>query len=298
MSVILDALKKLDREKSSRRNGTANIAVEILRPDLPRPGKRTPFYFVTLTLTAVTAAAITYALVEFNPLSKSSPSAPLKTHSTGQQVGPESLHSAKTLSPVPIDPPAPVQQAAPAPLNSGSPSKPSALVSVSAPAPSPQVVPAPVDSDPQSKLSPPAIISPPAPSGQVEPVLLSHEPVPDARNENTRGTPKINTRAEIKKTDPSPGEKEIIQKVTPEKTAIAPGNTEQQTERASIEAATPPSLRLSAIVWHEEPSKRIAMINGTISTEGAVIEGVKVEEIYPNRVRLSQNGRPFDLLLK
>jgi hypothetical protein len=35
-----------------------------------------------------------------------------------------------------------------------------------------------------------------------------------------------------------------------------------------------------------------------ISTEGAVIEGVKVEEIYPNRVRLSQNGRPFEILLK
>ena len=298
MSVILDALKKLDREKSSRRNGTANISVEMLRPDLSRPGKRTPLYFVTLTLTAVTAATITYALVEFNFFSKSSPSAPPKTHSAGQQVGPESLNSAKTLPPVPIDPPAPGQPAASAPLNSGSPSKPAALVSVSAPAPSQQVVPAPVDSDPQSKLLPPAIISPPAPSGQVAPVLSSHEPVPDARNENSRVTPKINTQAEIKKTDPSPGEKEIIQKVTPEKTVIAPGNTGQQTERTSIEAATPPSLRLSAIVWHEEPSKRIAMINGMISTEGAVIEGVKVEEIYPNRVRLSQNGRPFELILK
>ena len=39
MSLILDALKKLDREKSSRRNGTANIAVEILRPDAPVPRK-------------------------------------------------------------------------------------------------------------------------------------------------------------------------------------------------------------------------------------------------------------------
>ena len=61
---------------------------------------------------------------------------------------------------------------------------------------------------------------------------------------------------------------------------------------------TPSSLRLSAIVWHEEPSKRIAVINGTITTEQSVIEGVKIEVIYPNRVRLSHNGRPFEILLK
>ncbi len=59
MSVILDALRKLDREKSSRRNGTANIAVEIIRPDLSRPGKRVSPYLAALSLTAIAAAAIT-----------------------------------------------------------------------------------------------------------------------------------------------------------------------------------------------------------------------------------------------
>jgi general secretion pathway protein B len=298
MSVILDALKKLDREKSSRRNGTANIAVEILRPDLPRPGKKAPLYFVTLTLTAVTAAAITYALVEFNLFSKSSPSAPTEPHSAGQQVAPDSLNSAKTLPPVPINPPAPSQQASPAPLNSSSQSKLSAPLPIHSPAPSQQVLPAPVNSDSPSKSSPPAIITPPAPSQQVAPVLSSQEPIPDARNEISRVPPKIDTQAEIKNPNPSPGEKETSQKVTLERATVAPGNAGQHTEQTSIEATTPPSLRLSAIVWHEEPSKRIAMINGMISTEGSVIEGMKVEEIYPNRVRLSQNGRPFEILLK
>ncbi len=60
MSVILDALKKLDREKSFRKSMTANIAVEILRPDLPRLGKRFPHYFATIFLTAMAAAVITY----------------------------------------------------------------------------------------------------------------------------------------------------------------------------------------------------------------------------------------------
>jgi hypothetical protein len=40
------------------------------------------------------------------------------------------------------------------------------------------------------------------------------------------------------------------------------------------------------------------VINGTITTEQSVIEGVKIEEIYPNRVRLSYNDRPFEILLK
>ena len=92
MSLILDALKKLDREKLSRRNGTVNIAVEILRPDLPRPGKRIPLYFAAVSLTAVATAAITYAvMVEFGFLSKSSPPAPVNPPALNQQVAPAPL---------------------------------------------------------------------------------------------------------------------------------------------------------------------------------------------------------------
>ncbi len=92
MSLILEALKKLDREKSSRRNGTANIAVEILRPDLPRPGKRIPLYFAAVSLTAVVTAAITYAVMtQFGFLSKSSPPASVDAPAPSQQVAPAPL---------------------------------------------------------------------------------------------------------------------------------------------------------------------------------------------------------------
>jgi hypothetical protein len=37
------------------------------------------------------------------------------------------------------------------------------------------------------------------------------------------------------------------------------------------------------------------MINGTIATEGSVIEGVKVVEIHPNKVRFSYNGQPYEI---
>jgi len=63
-------------------------------------------------------------------------------------------------------------------------------------------------------------------------------------------------------------------------------------------ATTLPSLKLSAIVWYEEPSKRFVMVNGVIANEGSVVEGVKVEKIYPDRVRFSHNGRPFEIPIK
>jgi general secretion pathway protein B len=257
MSVILDALKKLDREKSSRRNGAANIAVEILRPDPPQSGKRIPLYFAVVSLTAIATVAITYAvMVGFGFLSKSTP-------------------------PAAVNPPAPSQQ----------------------------VSPAPPDSSFLSRSIPPAFINPPAPSQQVVPTPPSHEPIHEARDEMSPVPPKIQNPAEGKKLAPSPGENKVVekkvdQKVIPEEVPIAPQKTEKPVEHTPNPAqqlpkesvtTTPPSLKISAIVWYEEPSKRLAMINGNLTSEGSFIEGVKVEEIFPNRVRFSFNGQPFEI---
>jgi general secretion pathway protein B len=254
MSIILDALKKLDREKSSRRNAAGNIAIEILRPDLPRPGKRIPLYFAAISLTAVATAVVTYAvMVEFGFLSKSS-------------------------VPASINPPATSQQAAPVPLDSSS----------------------------LSKSSPPVPMNPSAPSQQVAPAPLSHEPVRDTQDEISRVPPKIQGHAESKDPVTFPTEKKVDRKVIPEEAIVAPEKTITPTEHTPTPAqqipkefpTTPPSLKVSAIVWYEEPSKRFAMINGVIANEGSVIEGVKVEEIYPNRVRFSYNDRLFEIAIK
>ena len=251
MSIILDALKKLDREKSSRRNATTNIALDILRPDLSLPRKRIPLYFVAISLTAVVTIAITYAvMVEFGFLSKSS-------------------------VPKPINSPAPSQQAAPVLLDSDSP----------------------------LKSSPPVSIDSTIPSQQVAPAPLSREPVRDTRDEISRVPPKIQSPSESKGPITLPAEKKVDQKVISEEVAIAPEKAKTPIENTPTSAqqtpkeisSTPPLLKLSAIVWYEEPSKRFAMINGLIVTEGSVVEGVKVEEIYPNRVRFSQNGRQFEI---
>jgi len=209
MSLILDALKKLDRERSSRQKGAANIAVEIVRPDLPRSGKRVLRYLAAACLAAVASAAITYVvMMEFGFLSRSS---------------------------------------APVPLNAA------------------------------------------AKSQQVAPAPHFPEPVRDARGEISGMTQKMQILAErkipvaSKNHVTSPGEGKATRNVIP------------PTQNGPVR--TPPSLNLSAIAWSEEPSKRIAFINDTITREGSEILGAKIVEISPHRVRFSYEGQAFELSL-
>ena len=237
MSLILDALRKLDREKSSRRNGTINIAAEILRPYLPPPRKRAWIYFTAVFLTAVATAAITYAVI--------------------------------------------------------------------------------------SKTPPPAAINPAASSLQVTPAPLSHETVREARDEIIRDPAKMQAPIESKRPveakkpveikKPTEGEKQPVEvkipalspseeKMSPEviskEAPVVPGDMRKPSEQTPRRSAvTPASLRLSGIVWSEEPSKRLAVINGMVTTEGYVFEGVKVVEIHPDHVLLLLNDQPFELSL-
>ena len=105
MSLILDALKKLDREKSSRRSGAAHIPARVLRRESSRPKKKKLFYLATVSFTAVAAAAITYAVsVGWGPLSKLSLFDSLKAPERGRQVAPESDRPVEPVahSPEPI----------------------------------------------------------------------------------------------------------------------------------------------------------------------------------------------------
>ncbi len=204
MSVILDALRKLDREKLSRRSAAANIAIEILRPDLPRPGKKFPLYVATVCLTAIAAVVITYAvMLKFGFLPKSSPpeqkSPPVSTQLIAT-APPDSSLLSRSSPPGPTNLPTPTQQRAPVPLDSGFP----------------------------SKSSPPAPTNPPVPSQPVAPAPLSQEPARDARERVSRVPPKIETPPEGKTS----------------KIGAPPSNGS---------ATTLPSLKLSAIVWYEEP---------------------------------------------
>jgi general secretion pathway protein B len=263
MSVILDALKKLDREKSSRRDGTPNIAVEILRSDWPRPRRRILLYFVAVS---IATAAITYGVVaEFGFLLKSSPQTPASLPASNQ-LGSSALSEFGSLSesspPTLMNSPASTKQASPAPSEPAH-LRPSPLPAVTTPTP-----------------------------GQ------SPESVRSSMDKIMRVTPKIETDAENKTPSVAPGEKKTSNNPISEEGKIAPPNTLKLPEQTPGRSTTAPlSLRISGIIWSEEPSKRIAVINGVTLTEGSVIEGVRVVEIYPTRVRLVHNDRPFEIPL-
>jgi len=241
MSVILDALKKLDREKSYRGNGTSNIAVEILIPDLPHPVKRIRLYFFMVALIVVTTLAVTYAvMIEFGFLPRSSPSAPVNPLSLNQQIAPAPLESKLRTE--------------------------SSPGSLSPPSKSQQVVPATVSREPTTETQTPIEIKPP------------DEPKPTA---------------ETKTPATSLDEKKPVMPEKMEAVSESAGKTVEATPKVS--PTTPPSLKLSAIVWYEDPSMRFAFINGVKVTEGSEIEGVKVVEINRTRVRFLHHGRYFEI---
>ncbi len=244
MSVILDVLRKLDREKSYRRSTAANIALEILKPDPPRSQKRNPLYFAAIGLTALATAAITYALMGFGLM----------------------------------NPPTTGQQGAQTPLYS----------------------------EPLSKPSPPPAKSPPASSQKVTPAPLPPESGRDTREGRSRVPQEIRTPTEDKIPAIPPGEKEAGKNVILERASVAPPKPEESMMNTLPASHPPPersavalpSLRISAIIWYDDPSRRFAMINDTMTHEGSVIEEVTVEEIHPNRVRFSHNGQHFEISVK
>ena len=253
MSVILDALRKLDREKLSRRKGTANIAVEILRPDLTHPGRRIPIYIVTVAVAAIAAAAITYGVIsKFGFLSKSS------------------LPPSKAV-----------------------------------PAPSQQVAPVSREPAVPSKLSVPAPVNPPVATQQIPPASVPSVPVRDEQEEMSRVSPKVQSPAEKKdRADvkipvetKSPATPVVDKRESPNVVSKELDTTPKKAAEPipSISATNPASLKLSAVVWYEEPSRRFAMINGIIATEGSSVEGVKVVEINPTSVRLLHDGQYFEI---
>jgi len=327
MSVILDALRKLDREKTLRRGGTPDIASEILKSGLPRERRRVVLYLAVVFLAT---AAMTYAMVvKFGFPSKSSPGGSVKRSSPIQQASPALPKSAplpKSSSPASVEPSPPRQHVSPAASDSPVPSKPSPPPPAETPALSQQVSPAPSEPVSVSKSLPPPPVSPAVPSQQVssapvEPAAVSkplspaspvspapgqqisaapllREPVSDARDETGIAHPKIESGAERQAPSTPTAATKTTPRVNPEEARVAPEIAQKPPKGTlSGSATTPPALKISGIVWSEDRSNRLAVINGVTVTEGTMIEGVKVVEIYPTRVRFLHNESSFEVPL-
>ncbi len=257
MSVILDVLKKLDREKPSRRDHSPNIAAEILRPDFPGEKRRLPLHMMMISFTAIVTAAVTYvSLKEFGLLSKPSP-------------------------PVPSRPPEPKRSIQPAPLESSLQTKSPPPISASPPEPIQKVVPIPPSREPV-----------PETKEEVIQVAPKTETVPD-RN-ITKGP---DVSVESKPSSPPSMEKRSEQGGIPAKKEIIPLEPSKKSPETRITepAKNPPSLTLSAIVWYEDPSLRFAIVNGIKAVEGDLIEGAKVVEITRTSIRFLYQEKPFEV---
>jgi general secretion pathway protein B len=57
------------------------------------------------------------------------------------------------------------------------------------------------------------------------------------------------------------------------------------------------SLTLSGIAWNKDSADRLAIINGQPTVTGAIVSGVVVEEIMPDRVKVNSAGRSFEIFL-
>lgn len=55
------------------------------------------------------------------------------------------------------------------------------------------------------------------------------------------------------------------------------------------------TFTLSGIAWNKDSAERLAIINGQPTATGSTVNGVIVEEILQDRVKMSHNGRSFEL---
>jgi hypothetical protein len=128
------------------------------------------------------------------------------------------------------------------------------------------------------------------------PAPPSHEPAGASGEETSQETSKIQNPPENKDPATSLGEKKEGQNVVSKEADIAPENKGKGVGPSpSGSATTPASLRITAIGWDEDPSKRFAFVNGMMAHEGDIIEEAKIVEIYPKRVRFLHNGQYFEI---
>jgi len=325
MSLILDALRKLDRQKSLHRKGTDDLAASILKLEPARPPKKWRLYLGAVSFTALVTAAVTYlAVVGIGSGGKSSPIPSTSLPFSGEK-GPRTTQDfLKTSPPSPEKPslagkPAPPASPVPGPGVKSSPpsiAAPQASLPKSAAAPSSvTATPKPPANEPLPSSDPgrQVAISPSKPGGSIEPSSVAPEPplkksppsppdslareaVREVQGAKTQGPSRKETQPGTKAPASAADEKIGERKAIPEKVDRSTGVAKKPAETAANgPSSSPPRLKISGIVWHDDPDKRRAVINGTFAAEGSVIEGLKVVEILPARVRFLHQGRLLEI---
>jgi hypothetical protein len=111
-----------------------------------------------------------------------------------------------------------------------------------------------------------------------------------------RGEYQGNPPAAIKTPFPPAAEGTVSPPITPRAPEVLPGASPPAAAQPQKNSdGGMPRLKISGIVWHDQAAMRRAVINGSFASEGSQIEGVKVLEILPTRVRFSYKNQVFEL---
>jgi len=82
-----------------------------------------------------------------------------------------------------------------------------------------------------------------------------------------------------------------------EKVVLEPPVAEQSVEKTPVITEIEfPALVIEEIVFHQDPASRLVIINELPVMVGTDIEGARVEEILPDRVKFSYQGKRFEKL--
>jgi general secretion pathway protein B len=147
---------------------------------------------------------------------------------------------------------------------------------------------APAASPPQQppQAAAPAAPSPPSPSGSI------NEAFPDKRGKTA--APALPS-AVLPARQVSPPVATTPQEQPETRKVEEPAAPPQQVTKPDVSAI--PALIVSGIAWQKGGAERFAMVNGKPVAEGATVEGARVEEIFPDRVRFSFANRTFEVSL-
>ncbi len=112
-------------------------------------------------------------------------------------------------------------------------------------------------------------------------------------------SPPVTVRNRALRTSPSsPFARPAPVTVAPPPQPVEPPKTEKSTAPFVPAAESgPPALKVTGIGWQKGNADRLAIVNGRAVSEGAVVEGARVEEIFPDRVRFSFNDKTFEIPL-
>ncbi len=224
MSSILDALRKVDEQKSARRRQPMDLTQGVLKGNAVAHGVRFKPWQLALAFFAVAAISILITLLATGPHKRD----------VQESLTQNNLPGTAALKQAPATPVPPVT-AVPVVPAMVTPGQPVTLV-----------VAKPLQSIRPVKKLPP---------NQVTSIA---EQVPTARPAFTE---------------------EVVVTIS---------------EQAPARVQTPP-LKVTGIGWQKDATARYAVINGTAVSEGGIVDGAKVEEILPDKVRLRVDGNPVEI---